>query len=63
MVRPKTSSAVLQVVLKISFVLLLTFLSGCGGGAVTPPPGNNGPSQAVIAFAVGQANIIQGQST
>jgi phospholipase C len=63
MVRPKTSSAVLQVVLKISFVLLLTFLSGCGGGAVAPPPGNNGPSQAVIAFAVGQANIIQGQST
>jgi phospholipase C len=63
MVRPKTSSAVLKVVLKISFVLLLAFLSGCGGGAVTPPPGNNGPSQAVIAFAVGQANIIQGQST
>jgi phospholipase C len=64
MVRPKTSSAVMQVVLKISFVLLLTFLSGCGGGAVaSPPPGNNGPSQAVIAFAVGQANIIQGQST
>jgi phospholipase C len=64
MVRPKASSAVLQVVLKISFVLFLTFLSGCGGGAVTPPPpGNNGPSQAVIAFAVGQANIIQGQST
>jgi phospholipase C len=63
MVRPKTSSAVLQVVLKISFVLLLTFLSACGGGAVTPPPGNNVPSQAVIAFAVGQANIIQGQST
>jgi phospholipase C len=59
MVRAKTSSVVLQDVLKISVVLLLTVLVGCGGGAVTPP----GPSQAVIALAVGQSTIVQGQST
>jgi hypothetical protein len=63
MVRPKTSSCVLEAVLKTSFVLLLSVVIGCGGGTVTPLPGGNGPSQAVIAFAVGQANIIQGQST
>ncbi|HSK45050.1 MAG TPA: hypothetical protein VLA83_14315, partial [Candidatus Binatia bacterium] len=63
MVRPKTSSVVLQDVLKISFVSIVVFLIGCGGGAVTPPPVNNGPSQAVIALAVGQSTIIQGQST
>ncbi len=63
MVRAKTSSAVLQDVLKISFVFIVVFLIGCGGGAVTPPPVNNGPSQAVIAFASGSSTIVQGQST
>jgi phospholipase C len=61
MVRAKTSSSVLQAVLKISFVLNLAVVTGCGGGAVSA--GNTGPSQAVIALAVGQANIIQGQAT
>ncbi|HEV7676083.1 MAG TPA: hypothetical protein VGQ12_16245, partial [Candidatus Angelobacter sp.] len=63
MVRLKTSSvvlkSVLQAVLKISFVLIVPVLIGCGGGVVTPP----GPSQAVIAFAAGQSTIVQGQST
>ncbi len=59
MVCPKTSSIVLKNVLKISFVLIITILAGCGGGVVTPP----GPSQAVIALAVGQSTIVQGQST
>jgi phospholipase C len=63
MVRPKTSSivlkSVLQTVFKISFVLIVAVLIGCGGGIVTPP----GPSQAVIAFAAGQSTIVQGQST
>jgi phospholipase C len=62
MVRAKTSSAVLQDVLKISFVFILIVLIGCGGGAVTPPV-NNGPSQAVIALASGSSTIVQGQST
>ena len=62
MVRAKTSSVVLQDVLKISVVLIVVFLAGCGGGAVTPPV-NNGPSQAVIAFAAGSSTIVQGQST
>ncbi len=62
MVRAKTSSVVLQDVLKISVVLIIVFLVGCGGGVVTPPV-NNGPSQAVIALAVGQSTIVQGQST
>lgn len=61
MLRAKTSSVVLQDVLKISFVLILVFLIGCGGGAVTPPVDNH--SQAVIALAVGQSTIVQGQST
>jgi phospholipase C len=62
MLRAKTSSVVLQDVLKISFVLTIVFLIGCGGGAVTPPA-NNGPSQAVIALASGSSTIVQGQST
>jgi phospholipase C len=62
MLRAKTSSVVLQDVLKISFVLIIAFLIGCGGGAVTPPA-NNGPSQAVIALASGSSTIVQGQST
>src|SRR5438270_10835820 len=63
MVCAKTSSVVvLQDVLKISFVLMLTAIIGCGGGAVTPPV-NNGPSQAVIALASGSSTIVQGQST
>ncbi|MFL6310970.1 MAG: alkaline phosphatase family protein [Terriglobales bacterium] len=62
MLRAKTSSVVLQDVLKISFVSIIVFLIGCGGGAVTPP-GNNGPSQAVIALASGSSTIVQGQST
>jgi len=62
MVRAKTSSVVLQDVLKISVVLIVVFLIGCGGGAVTPPV-NNGPSLAVIAFASGSSTIVQGQST
>src|SRR6267142_2823084 len=61
MVRAKTSSVVLQDVLKISVVLIVGFLIGCGGGVVTPP--GNGPSQAVIAFASGSSTIVQGQST
>src|SRR5947209_4873694 len=63
MVCAKTSSVVLlQDVLKISFVLVLAVMIGCGGGAVTPPV-NNGPSQAVIALASGSSTIVQGQST
>ncbi len=62
MLRAKTSSVVLQDVLKIFFVSIVVFLIGCGGGAVTAP-GNNGPSQAVIAFASGSSAIVQGQST
>jgi phospholipase C len=62
MLRAKTSSVVLQDFLKISFVSIVVFLIGCGGGAVTPP-GNNGPSQAVIALASGSSTIVQGQST
>ena len=62
MVCAKTSSVVLQDVLKISFVLVLAVMIGCGGGAVTPPV-NNGPSQAVIAIASGSSTIVQGQST
>jgi phospholipase C len=61
MVRAKTSSVVLQDVLKVSVVLIVVFLIGCGGGAVTPPVDNH--SQAVIALAVGQSTIVQGQST
>jgi phospholipase C len=62
MLRAKTSSVVLQDVLKIFFVSIVVFLIGCGGGAVTPPV-NDGPSQAVIAFASGSSTIVQGQST
>ena len=62
MLRAKTSSVVLQDVLKISFLLVLAVMIGCGGGAVTPPV-NKGPSQAVIAFASGSSVIVQGQST
>jgi phospholipase C len=63
MVCAKTSSVVLlQDVLKISFVLVLAVMIGCGGGAVTPPV-DKGPSQAVIAFASGSSTIVQGQST
>ena len=62
MVCAKTSSVVLQDVLKIFFVLVLAVMIGCGGGAVTPPV-NNGPSQAVIAIASGSSTIVQGQST
>ena len=62
MLRAKTSSVVLQDVLKISFLLVLAVMIGCGGGAVTPPV-DKGPSQAVIAFASGSSVIVQGQST
>ena len=62
MVCAKTSSVVLQDILKISFILVLAVMIGCGGGAVTPPV-NNGPSQAVIAIASGSSTIVQGQST
>jgi phospholipase C len=62
MLRAKTSSVVLQDVLKIFFVSIVVFLIGCGGGAVTPPV-NDGPSQAVIALASGSSTIVQGQST
>jgi phospholipase C len=61
MVCAKTSSVVLQDVLKISFVLVLAVMIGCGGGAVTPV--DKGPSQAVIAIASGSSTIVQGQST
>jgi phospholipase C len=61
MVCAKTSSAVLQNFLKISFVLVLAVMIGCGGGAVTPV--DKGPSQAVIAIASGSSTIVQGQST
>jgi phospholipase C len=63
MVRAKTSSVVLQDVLKICFVLILAVLIGCGGGGVAAPPVNSGPSQAVIAFAASSSTIVQGQST
>jgi phospholipase C len=61
MVCAKTSSVVLQNFLKISFVLVLAVMIGCGGGAVTPV--DKGPSQAVIAIASGSSTIVQGQST
>lgn len=61
MVRLKTSSVVLKIALKISFVLILAFLAGCGGGGGVVTP--SGPSQAVIALAAGQSTIIQGQTT
>src|SRR6476659_3643237 len=59
MVRSKTSSIVLKSFLKLSLVFVLTFLAGCGGGAVT----DSGPSKAVIAFAAKPDTIVQGQST
>jgi phospholipase C len=49
--------------LKISFVLILIGLCGCGGVNNGTGGGNGGPSQAVIAFAVKPDIIIQGQST
>ena len=61
MVCSKTSSIVLKNALKISFVLILTVLA-----AVAEAGGdnrNNGPSQAVIAFASSSSTIVQGQST
>jgi len=61
MVCAKTSSVVLQNFLKISFVLVLAVMIGCGGGAVTPV--DKGPSLAVIAIASGSSTIVQGQST
>ena len=61
MVQSSTSSAVLQV----SFLLAFTFVCGCGGvnNGTGGGNGNNGPSQAVIAFAANSGVIIQGQST
>jgi phospholipase C len=61
MVRSKTSSDVLQVF----FVLVFTFVCGCGGvnNGAGGGNGNNGPSQAVIAFAASSGVIVQGQST
>src|SRR5262249_44720423 len=37
-------------------------LCACGGVGNRPGGGNGGPSQAVIAFGVQPANIVQGQS-
>jgi phospholipase C len=61
MVGSRTSSAVLQV----SFLLAFTFVCGCGGvnNGAGGGNGNNGPSQAVIAFAANTSVIVQGQST
>jgi phospholipase C len=61
MVRSRTSSDVLQVF----FVLVFTFVCGCGGvnNGTGGGNGNNGPSQAVIAFAASSGVIVQGQTT
>lgn len=61
MFRSRTSSAVLQV----SFLLAFTFVCGCGGvnNGTGGGNGNNGPSDAVIAFAASSGTIVQGQST
>ncbi len=61
MVRSRTSSDVLQVF----FVLVFTFVCGCGGvnNGTGGGNGNSGPSQAVIAFAASSGVIVQGQST
>ena len=63
MVCAKTSSIVLQDVLKISFILVLAVMIGCGGGAVTPPV-NNGPfAGRNCSWLSGSSTIVQGQST
>jgi phospholipase C len=61
MVRSRTSSDVLQVF----FVLVFTFVCGCGGvnNGTGGGNGNNGTSQAVIAFAASSGVIVQGQTT
>lgn len=61
MVRSRTSSDVLQ----LFFVLVFTFVCGCGGvnNGTGGGNGNNGPSQAVIAFAASSGTIVQGQNT
>src|SRR5882724_470268 len=61
MVRSRTSSDVLQVF----FVLVFTFVCGCGGvnNGTGGGNGNNSTSQAVIAFAASSGVIVQGQTT
>ncbi|MGC2694847.1 MAG: alkaline phosphatase family protein, partial [Candidatus Angelobacter sp.] len=48
---------------KLLLVFTIVAICGCGSGSVSAGGGNNGPSQAVIAFALKSAAIVQGQST